>query len=192
MSQNELGRWALCHLLSVGVPAVLVWFVYGDAPWAGAAILLTVVLTASWGSWSSLQITRDETLRSLSRAMAGLWPAIAIPIVGAVFLLENRSPVEILILLSTVLGTSSAAFMMTRRLRSSEVETPELISAFGLFPLMTTLTGWLLLMAGFEFFDQLTGPIQRALVSTMLLSLVTTMVPAATAWGLESVRDPIG
>jgi hypothetical protein len=192
MLSNDLSRWALCHLVAAGLPTAAVYFLAGDSPWSTGVVLITLALTASWGSWSSLQVTRDETLRALSRSMAGLWPAIVIPIVAAVFLMEHRSPAEIFILISTVIGTSTASFMMSRRLRSSEIEAPEIISALVIFPVMTTLIGWLLLMAGVELFDMVDGPIQRAIVSTLLLSIVTTIVPAGTAWGLESACDPFG
>jgi hypothetical protein len=191
MIHNELGRWVLCHLVSTGLPTALVYFLAADSPWSTGVVLITMALTASWGSWSSLQVTEDETLRALSRSMAGLWPAIVIPIISAVFLMEHRSPAEVFILISTVVGTSAASFMMTRRLRAKDIDTHEVVSALSLFPIMTTLIGWLLLLAGVELFDLVDGPIQRALVSTMMLSLVTTMVPAATAWGLESQRDPL-
>ncbi len=192
MIRNELGRWALCHLVSATLPTGAVFVLVGDTPWSTGVVLVTLALTASWGSWSSLQVTRDETLRVLSRSMAGLWPAVVIPIVAAVFLMEHRSPLEIFVLLSTVLGTAFASFMMSRKLRPKDVDTPEILSSLMLFPLMTTLMGGLLVFAGFELFDLVDGPVQRALVSTMMLSLLTTMVPAATAWGLEAQRDPLG
>lgn len=202
---RELLLWGVANTICMGLPLAGV-FLYGThvARWhpalLAAAMTLTAILSATWGSWGTLVWTRNRLLRALQQGVTTL-PGIAMGgLAGLLFYVSLGKWYLALICGAAGVGMIVTAVYLAGGFFSKN-ETPgprQYVTGLLMYPVVTTLASALTfalwksvgMSLPLELAAKLPIPnlpipklisLSTLLTGTMAAALITTIIPAAAS-----------
>ncbi len=192
---GELAAWLFSNTLCLAAPLLGV-YAYGTqvAHWGpsklGFFMVLTAIVTSTWGSWGTLIWTRSRGLRAVQQAVTTL-PGITLLVFGGILFYVGMGKWYVgAILAAAGLGNILAAVMLAGGVFTKNSTPTRLQYALGLllFPLATTGAAGAVAALWYGFVSEPTatvGTLKQLFtlatlgVTIMAMALTSTIIPAA-------------
>jgi hypothetical protein len=190
---GESTLWTVANALCIGLPTLLVYILGTQfemwSPWKlSIYMVMTLVLTSTWGSWATLVWTRSRVLRSMQQGITTL-PGITVMALGGALLYLGFGKLYLaLAVLAGGVGMIVTAVALAGGFFSKNSAPNKLQYPLGLFlyPLATTLTSGLVASLWYMFASNPSSAAKwpaiisiAGLMTTLLASsLISTVIPA--------------